>query len=129
MLPLGDDNADRQRWPYVTAALVAINVMVFGYELALDERGTANLAQFVTNWGVVPDELLPRQEYLTILTSMFLHGGWAHLLGNMLYLWIFGDNVEDRLGRIPFILFYLAAGVAAAGAQVIADPHSTVPMI
>jgi membrane associated rhomboid family serine protease len=120
MLPLSDDNSDRERWPIVTAVLIALNVVVFLYETSLGER---DLTRFIYRWAVVPGALVP----VTLLTSMFLHGGWGHLLGNMLYLWIFGDNVEDRFGRAPFVLFYLAAGVAGSLAQILVDPHSTVP--
>jgi membrane associated rhomboid family serine protease len=91
----------------------------------------------VTEWGVVPAELLDAwgsgqflsQETATLVTSQFLHGGWLHLIGNMLYLWIFGNNIEDRLSPIPFLLFYLAGGVLAGLTQVAVDPSSTVPLI
>ncbi len=138
MLPIGDDNHDRQRWPIVTALFVAANVVAFFYELSLGEADGQQLAQFVQSWGVVPREfaeardLAPTIElpfFVTLVSSMFLHAGWGHLLGNMLYLWVFGDNVEDRLGRGAFVVFYVAAGLAAAGAQIIASPDSLVPMI
>ena len=135
MLPLGDDNSDRHRWPIVTAIFVALNLAAFFYELSLREPV---LQAFITQWGVVPVELTRGQDlppeapgpfWITILTSMFLHGGWGHLLGNMLYLWIFGDNVEDRLGRVAFVVFYVVAGVAAALAQALFNPDSTIPMV
>src|SRR5499433_2323895 len=122
MLPLSDDNSDRERWPVVTATLVALNVVVFLYETSLDQR---ELLRFIYHWSVIPAEL----SISTLLTSMFLHGGWGHLLGNMLYLWIFGDNVEDRFGRFAFILFYLGAGVAGAVAQIVASGPSPVPTV
>src|SRR6266567_2351059 len=122
MLPLSDDNSARERWPVVTAVLIAINVVVFLYETSLDPRA---LVRLVHRYSVVPAELDPK----TLISSMFLHGGWGHLLGNMLYLWIFGDNVEDRFGRIAFVLFYLAAGVAGALAQIVVDPTSSVPTL
>jgi rhomboid family protein len=138
MLPLGDDNSDRQRWPVVTAALVAINIIVFLYELSVQSHGQRALATFIFKWGVVPREYalhtdlppeIPAPYFTTLLTSMFLHGGWGHLLGNMLYLWVFGDNVEDRMGRFFFLLFYLASGMVGSFAQMFADPQSIVPSI
>jgi membrane associated rhomboid family serine protease len=122
VIPLADDNSDRERWPVVTAILVALNVLVFLYETSLGDR---ELARLIYAWGVVPRALRPE----TLVTSMFLHGGWGHLLGNMLYLWIFGDNVEDRFGRVSFVLFYVGAGVAGALAQILADPTSGVPTV
>jgi membrane associated rhomboid family serine protease len=138
MIPLGDDNSDRERWPVVTALLIALNVVVFLYQTSLNARSDTALVEFVNRWGVIPREYLLGQDlpptiglpyFTTLVTSMFLHGGWGHLLGNMLYLWIFGDNVEDHFGRIPFILFYLACGIAAAVAQILVDPASTMPTL
>jgi membrane associated rhomboid family serine protease len=138
VFPLGDDNRDRERWPIVTTIFVVTNVLVFLYELNVLGQGERQLARLVSAWGVVPREYsagadLPPEIGLpywsTLVTSMFLHGGWGHLLGNMLYLWIFGDNVEDRLGRIPFVLFYLATGIVAALAQILVNPESRVPTV
>lgn len=113
----------------MTYGLVAVNVIVFLFELFLNSQGQLN--QFIVAWGVVPAELLgqPAGEWPTLLASMFIHGGWAHLLGNMLYLWVFGDNLEDRLGPIRFIIFYLIGGLIATGTQVAIGPQSTVPTI
>ena len=122
MLPLADDNSDRERWPVVTAVLIGLNVVAFLYETSLSPR---ELNAFIYQWAVVP----ARHDPVTFVTSMFLHGGWGHLLGNMLYLWIFGDNVEDRFGRFAFVLIYLAAGVCGALAQVLVDPASRVPTL
>jgi len=138
MLPLGDENHDRLRRPAVTTFLVAVNIIVFLYELTLDQDGSRSITRFVMSWGVVPREYalhtdlpptIPLPFWTTILTSMFLHGGWMHLLGNMLYLWVFGDNVEDRFGRLGFLAFYLIAGTAGALAQIAVDPGSTLPSI
>ncbi len=129
MIPLQDLNPSRTR-PYVTWALIALNVIVFVIELLADSAG--RLDQFIYTAGVIPAEILAAPlsgESLTVLSSMFVHGGWMHLLGNMLYLWIFGDNIEDRLGHGRFLLFYLIGGLAAAGAQVAVSPNSTVPMV
>ena len=114
----------------VTYAIIALNVLVFVYELLLDSVG--GLTTFLTTWGVVPARLLGEfsaVELLTLVTSMFLHSGLMHILGNMLYLWIFGDNVEDRMGRLRFLCFYLLAGVGAGVAQMAADPNSVIPAV
>jgi len=108
--------------PVVTMALLAVNVVVFFYQWSLGERaGTA----FVFEWGVIPADFT----LLTMFTSMFLHGGFLHAGGNMLYLWIFGDNVEDRFGRGRFLFFYLLCGAAAAIAQTLFNPDSRIPMV
>ena len=125
MFPLKDDIPSRS-FPVVTVGLIAVNVLVFLYELSLGEQ----LGPVLETWALVPAVWLSNPaRALPILASMFLHGGWMHLLGNMLYLWIFGDNVEDRLGRARFLAFYLLCGLAAALLQVAISPGSTVPMI
>ncbi len=106
----------------VTATLIAINVLVFLYQ---DTLSYYQLDQFVYNWGIVPDDL----RLITLFTSMFLHGGWLHLLGNMLFLWVFGRNLEDLIGGGRFLIFYLLCGLAAAVVQVIANPYVRVPTI
>jgi membrane associated rhomboid family serine protease len=136
MIPLRDANPTR-RTPVITLGLIVACFVVFAWELGLQATSEASLNAFVTEWGVVPAELLDAwgsgeivsQETATLVTSQFLHGGWLHLVGNMLYLWIFGNNIEDRLGRIVFLLFYLAGGVIAGLTQVAVDPDSTVPLI
>lgn len=126
MFPLRDTIPSSRR-PVVTYALIALNVAVFLYEVSLGQR----LEAFIFTWGLLPSQLslTDPASWLTIFTSMFLHGGWAHVGGNLLYLWIFGDNVEDRLGHGRYLLFYLATGVCAAMAQVLAHPSSPVPMV
>ena len=136
MIPLRDANPTR-RPALVTLAIIIGCCIVFGWELGLLARGETDFEGAVTAWGLVPGRLtaaLGRGEFLsvesgTLLTSQFLHAGWLHLLGNLLYLWIFGNNVEDRLGRTGFLLFYLAGGVLAGLAQVAIDPGSPVPTI
>jgi membrane associated rhomboid family serine protease len=111
--------------------------VAFGWELGLLARGQAAFASAITEWGVVPARLTAAWdrgawlsgESFTLLSSQFLHGGWLHLLGNLLYLWIFGNNVEDRMGRAGFLLFYLTGGVVAGLAQVAIDPQSQIPTI
>jgi membrane associated rhomboid family serine protease len=123
MLPLGDDNTGRRTLPIVTYALIAINVLVF----VLFELPNPNLDQFINQWGTVPAQIMAGNGLITLLTSMFLHGGWAHLGGNMLFLWIFGDNVEDRFGHVIYLVFYLVCGLVASMAQVLLSPSSTIP--
>lgn len=122
MLPIGDDDSARRTTPIVTYALIAINVLFFLVELSAGDA-------FINRWSVVPRQLLahPATEFITVFTAMFMHAGWLHLGGNMLYLWIFGDNVEDRLGHAKFLIFYLLCGIAATFAQVLVNPTSNVP--
>lgn len=122
MIPIGDDNSERMRTPVVTYVLIAINFAVFFLELM---NGDA----FIERWAFVPGRFLadPAGNLITVFSAMFMHGGWAHILGNMLYLWIFGDNVEDRLGALKYILFYLLSGIVATFAQLAIDPGSMIP--
>jgi rhomboid family protein len=120
MIPLRDVIPSRTT-PYVTTALVAANILVFLYEFSLGPAVNA----FMFTYGLVPSQF----SVLTMFTSMFLHGGFLHVGGNMLYLWIFGDNVEDRMGHGRFLVFYLLCGVAAAVGQTLTGPSSTVPMV
>ena len=122
MFPIGDDNTSRRTVPLVTYALIALNVLFFFVELT---GGDA----FIEKWAFVPSRFLanPSSESLTLFTSMFMHAGWVHLGGNMLYLWIFGDNVEDRFGHIQFTIFYLLCGLAATFAQLAFSLGSNVP--
>jgi len=129
MIPIHDDNPTHN-FPWLTITLIAANLAIFGYEIT---RTPAELARLIETWAFVPARLsdpataLPAA--LTILTSAFLHAGWLHVGGNMLYLWIFGNNIEDRLGPIRFAVFYLACAAAAAVAQTFAAPDSTVAMV
>ena len=106
----------------VTASIIAVNVLIFLYEATLSPAG---LNQLVMQWGIVPDQL----QISSLLTSMFLHGGWLHLGGNMLFLWVFGRNVEDLIGGGRFLVFYLLCGLIAAVVHVIANPYSRMPTI
>ena len=121
MFPLSDVIPSRTT-PYVTVTLIALNALAFLYELQLNEL---DLQLFVEVFGVVPAAF----SWPTVVTSIFLHGGWMHFLGNMLYLWIFGDNVEDRLGHSTYLALYLAFGGVAALGQVAVHPTSVIPMI
>ena len=122
MFPIGDDNSGRRTLPLVTYALIALNVLFFFVELS---GGDA----FIGKWAFVPSRFLanPSGDFLTLFTSMFMHAGWVHLGGNMLYLWIFGDNVEDRFGHVVFTIFYVLCGLAATFAQLAFSIGSDVP--
>jgi membrane associated rhomboid family serine protease len=137
MIPIRD-SVRSSRFPVVTVILIAANLAVFGLELTMDQAGFGN---FLLDFGLIParfvgfvHELPLSLLYgwpilLSLVTSMFIHGGWLHVLGNMLYLWIFGDNVEDRLGRGAFLLFYLASGGLGFAAHALANPASQVPAV
>src|SRR3972149_2736287 len=119
--------------PYVNVAIIAAAVGVFVYELTLN---AADINRFFFDWGVIPKQLIdwlesPSRpgEPATVFASMFLHGGWLHLIGNMLFLWVFGDNVEDAMGHARYLLFYLLAGIGAAALQVFVDQDSLIPMV
>jgi len=132
VIPLRDSIPSRT-WPVVTYLLIGLNVWVFLYEVALGP----DLEAFIHTWGFVPADYFAlarvpdagAERYLPLVTSMFLHGGWMHLIGNMMYLWIFGDNVEDRLGHLRYLLFYLLAGLGAALVHAYLHPESTVPTV
>lgn len=124
MFPLGDDNSQRRTTPVVTFVLIGLNVAMFLIELSAGDS-------FIMDWAFIPANFAahPGANVITIFTAMFMHGGWMHLFGNMLFLWIFGDNVEDRFGHAKFLVFYLLAGIAGTLAQFVLAPHSTVPNV
>lgn len=126
MFPIGDDNVRGAGPAIVNWGLIVINVIVFLYEAMLGQEGVAN---FINQFGVIPAEIVQGQDLYTLLTSMFLHGGWWHLIGNMLFLWVFGDNIEAVLGHIPYLIFYLAGGIAASAAHILLDANSTIPSV
>ena len=135
MIPLRDDNPTSIT-PFVTYAFIAACVLVFLWQMSLGEKGfeAAVLALGVIPAALLGDARLPPELYLvppvaTVFSSMFLHGGFMHLAGNMLYLWIFGNNIEDSMGHVRFVIFYLLCGVAAVLAQAWPNPDSTIPMI
>jgi len=137
VIPLRDANPTR-RTPAVTLGLIAVCAVVFAAQFGMMvDGGDVALGRFVIEWGVVPAELvatltsgaLISQETATLVTSQFLHGSLLHIGGNMLYLWIFGNNIEDRFGPLRFLVFYLVGGIVAALAQVAIDPTSTIPTI
>jgi len=138
MIPLKDDNPTTRK-PIITVAFIIINCVVFIYEFSL---GGSGFSEFTYKYGLIPAELIQGRDlmapqlsylstspYLNIFTSMFMHGGILHLGGNMLYLWIFGNNIEDVLGHVKFVLFYLLSGIAAVLAFSLINPNSNVPMV
>ncbi len=147
VMPLRDDDMDRRTVPVVTYALIAINVLVWLIELYFGDR-------FINGYSTVPFEITHSQDlvglqtisagggsaqiqlyagpnpvFLTLLSSMFMHASWMHIGGNMLYLWIFGDNIEDRIGHVKFLIFYLLCGLAASAADVLVKPDSIIPSL
>ena len=122
MFPIGDDNTARRTVPMVTYALIALNVLFFFVEMSGGEA-------FIVKWSFVPNRFVanPAADFPTLFTSMFMHAGWLHLGGNMLYLWIFGDNVEDNFGHLKFLVFYLLCGLAATFAQLAFSMGSNIP--
>ncbi len=136
MLPIGDDEGQAQGARIVTITLIALNVLAFFLELSQGSEGA--LQSFITAWGVVPREFsvghdlpptIPLPFWSTLVTSMFLHGGWMHLGGNMLYLWIFGDNLERVMGAAKYAVFYLVCGLAAGLAHILFAAGSSVPTV
>jgi len=120
LIPLSDASRRLVRLPVVTAFIIVVNVFVFLLELM---RGDA----FVMQWSAIPAQIVSGHHWITIFTAMFMHGSWSHIIGNMIFLWAFGPEIEDAMGRGRYLLFYLAGGLVAMLAQILADPHSTVP--
>lgn len=127
MIPIRDHNPTRGR-PTVTLILIIVNVLAFIFEFSMEPR---QLQAFFDAYAIIPQQLVTMvsAEFITLFTSQFLHGGWLHLLGNMLYLWIFGDNIEERMGHVRFLIFYLLTGFIAGLAQVIIEPSSVIPIV
>jgi len=120
VIPLTDVTRRPSRLPVVTGAIIAVNVAVFLLELGGGEP-------FVRTWSVIPADIVAGRHLVTLFTSMFLHGSWSHILGNMVFLWAFGPEIEDAMGQRRYLVFYLLGGLAASAAQIIAAPGSTVP--
>jgi membrane associated rhomboid family serine protease len=126
MIPIGDSDVRGAGLAIITIVLIAINVVVFVYEATLSQP---ELESFVQEYGVVPEEITQGEDLFTLLTSIFLHGGWLHLIGNMLFLWVFGDNIEHTLGPIIYPVFYILGGLAASAAHILLNPDSTIPSV
>ena len=126
MLLIGDENRGQRLTPWVNYGLIATNILVFLYEITLSP---IDLNLFFVRWGLIPAEISNGEDLHTLVTDMFLHGGWLHIFGNMLFLWIFGDNVEDTMGHIKYFLFYILCGIAGNLGQVVINPDSAVPLV
>ena len=126
MFPIGDENQGAKGVPLFVLIFIVINVLVFLYQATLPVE---ELQDFVTTYGVIPAEIENGEDLYTLITSMFVHGGWAHIFGNMLFLWIFGDNIERRFGAVLFVLFYFATGLAASFAHIATNSGSTIPSV
>ncbi len=120
MIPLNDASRRPMRFPIATVSIIAINLFIFMLELAGGD-------DFILRWSLVPANIIAGQHLETILTSMFLHEGWEHILGNMVFLWAFGPEIEDVMGQGRYLVFYLLGGLAASFAQIVVDPTSTIP--
>jgi len=120
LIPLEDASRRPARIPVVTALIILVNIVVFLFELM---RGDL----FVARWSVIPAQIVSGHSWITILSAMFMHGSWSHIIGNMVFLWAFAPEIEDAMGRGRYLAFYLLGGLVATLAQVLADPHSTVP--
>jgi membrane associated rhomboid family serine protease len=120
MIPLTEASRRPQHFPVVTIAIIVVNALVFVLELMGGDV-------FVKQWAMIPADIVAGRHWVTILTAMFMHGGWMHILGNMVFLWAFGPEIEDAMGPIPYLAFYLSSGLLATLAQIVAMPGSTVP--
>jgi membrane associated rhomboid family serine protease len=126
MFPVGDTEVRGSGPGVVTIGLIVLNVIVFLFEAMMS---TPELESFIRNFGVIPAQIVQGNQLGTLLTSMFLHGGWLHLIGNMLFLWVFGDNIEAVLGKVMYLAFYIAGGLAASALHILIDPASTIPSV
>jgi membrane associated rhomboid family serine protease len=138
MIPFSDPSEPDHVFPYVNIGLIVVNFLVFFYELSVANQGTGQYNQFINEYGLVPCEYTghctvvagtPSPFFLTMFSSMFMHGGWLHILGNMLYLWVFGDNIENAMGHFRYLIFYLLCGIAANGLEIATAVGSHVPGI
>jgi len=125
IFPIGDTQVQGGYKPYVSYTFIIINVLVFFYEASLGDA----VHGFVMTYGTIPLEITSGEDYFTLFTSMFLHGGWMHLIGNMLFLWVFADNIEAKIGSARFVLFYLIGGLAASLAHVMFNTTSQIPSV
>ncbi len=126
IFPIGDDQVEGGYKPFIAYLLIGINILVFLLQVTMPQ---SQQQAFVYTYGVIPVEIVNGQDYFTLLTNMFLHGGWMHLIGNMLFLWVFADNIEAVIGKFRFILFYLGGGLAASAAHILFNANSTIPAV
>ena len=127
IFPIGDDQVKGGTFPLFSYAFIALNVAVFVYELQL--MGNGGFDQFIFDFGAIPDEITRGQDIPTLFTSMFVHGGWGHIIGNMLFLWVFADNIEAVGGNMRFVIFYIVGGLAAHAAHIYFNFNSDIPTV
>lgn len=120
MLPLGDSSRCPIHFPFMTLVIIAANVVMFIFELTYGDA-------FINRWSMVPANITAGKDLITLISAMFLHSGWLHILGNMLFFWVFGPEIEDVMGSITYLIFYLIGGLVASFAQIVVAPHSTIP--
>ena len=128
IFPIGDDQVKGGAPPVLSYTFIALNILIFGYEATL-MSSPERINAFIMEYGAIPIEIMGGVDYHTLISSMFLHGGWMHLIGNMLFLWVFADNIEASVGHLRFLLFYVLGGIAAAGAHILLNPTSQIPMV
>jgi membrane associated rhomboid family serine protease len=126
IFPIGDEQVQGGYKPLIAYIFIGINILVFLLQVSLPADQQQG---FVITYGVIPQEIVGGQDFFTLLTNMFLHGGWMHLIGNMLFLWVFADNIEAVIGKIPFILFYFGGGLVASAAHIMFNHQSTIPAV
>jgi len=126
IFPIGDDNIVGGHKPIVSYSLILLNVVIFLYEISLSP---GHFESFLEHFGSIPQEIIHGDDLFTLMTSMFLHGGWMHLIGNMVFLWIFADNIEAVIGSMGFLLFYILGGLAATAAHIVFNLHSGIPSV
>lgn len=124
--PIGDDQVKGGHFPLFSYGFLLLNIAVFVYQISLSPP---QLQAFIFEYGSIPSETMQGEDLLTLFTSMFLHGGWMHLIGNMLFLWVFADNIEATIGNFRFFLFYLLGGLAAHAAHIYFNPYSDIPTV
>ena len=127
ILPIGDDQVQGGYFPLFSYSFIAINIGVFLLEFSLQSQG--KLAGFITEYGAIPQEIVNGEDLHTLFSSMFMHGGWMHLIGNMVFLWVFADNIEATVGNLTFLIFYVLGGIAAVAAHTYFDMDSMIPMV
>lgn len=126
LFPIGDEQVTGKHKPLVAYILIGINVLVFIYQISIPHGAQMD---FVRAYAVIPVNIVHGEGYLTLITNMFLHAGWLHLIGNMLFLWVFADNIESVIGKIPFLLFYFGGGLAASAAHILFNLNSSIPAV
>lgn len=126
IFPIGDEQVSGRHKPLVSYILIGINILVFIYQISIPH---GSQMAFVMEYGVIPKDIVYGEHYYTLITNMFLHAGWLHLIGNMLFLWVFADNIESVIGKAPFILFYFGGGIAASAAHIFFNLNSGIPAV